>query len=66
MFVVQTSSNASQCKGGRLGENGTKLSESGWYEVVETIDEDTSPLLLRILFRDRQKYWEDDLGAAVI
>ncbi len=40
--------------------------ESFAFEVLETFDEDISPLLLRDLFRERQKHWEKELGASAL
>lgn len=34
------------------------------FEILETLDEDVSPLLLRDLLRERQKHWETKLGAS--
>jgi hypothetical protein len=36
------------------------------FEVVETLDDDISPLLLKDILRERQKHWEKELGAAAV
>jgi hypothetical protein len=33
------------------------------YEVLETLDDDVAPLLLKDLLAERQKYWRQALGA---
>jgi len=35
------------------------------YEVLETIDDDVSPLLLKDVLLERQKHWEKELGASM-
>ncbi|MFN7996020.1 MAG: GIY-YIG nuclease family protein [Bryobacteraceae bacterium] len=36
------------------------------YEVLERLAEDISPLLIRDTLRDRQKHWQQELGAALV
>jgi hypothetical protein len=33
------------------------------YEILETLDDDVAPLLLKDLLAERQKYWRQTLGA---
>jgi hypothetical protein len=41
-----------------------KGEEAFAYEVLETLDDDVSPLLLKDVLRERQKHWETKLGAS--
>lgn len=59
----------------RNGLHQSKRLQSEWnangeeaftYEVLETLDDDVSPLLLKDLLRERQKHWEKKLGASVL
>lgn len=59
----------------RNGLHPNKLLQAEWnahgegafeYQLLETLDEDTSPLLLRDRLRERQKHWECDLGASKV
>ena len=34
------------------------------FEVLETLDDDISPLLLKDVLRERQKHWENELRAS--
>src|SRR5258708_7977508 len=40
--------------------------ETFQFEVVETLDDDIAPLLLKDTLKERQKYWEKELGAAPV
>jgi len=40
--------------------------EAFQYEVLETFKDDVVPLTLRDLFKEREKAWADQLGAAVL
>ena len=40
-----------------------KGEEAFAFEVLETLDDDVSPLLLKDVLQERQKHWERELGA---
>jgi len=57
----------------RSGLHSNKALQAAWnahgeaafeYQILETFEEDVSPLLLKDLSRARQKHWERELGAA--
>jgi hypothetical protein len=57
----------------RNGQHQNKRLQAEWtakgeeafaYEVLETLDDDVSPLLLKDVLRERQKHWETKLGAS--
>ena len=59
----------------RNGTHHNKTMQAAWskhgeaafeYEVLEKLNEDLSPLLLRDTLHDRQKYWKNQLGAAPV
>ena len=59
----------------RNGLHRNKPLQSAWeshgaenfeFEVIETFDEDVLPMALKDLMRDRQKHWEQELGAASV
>lgn len=58
-----------RCK--TTGEARNKLMQAAWnahgeeafaYEVLETLDDDVPPLLLRDLLAERRKHWEGAVG----
>ena len=57
----------------RLGLHQNKRMQAEWnakreeafaYEILETLDDDVLPLLLKDVLRERQKHWERELAAA--
>jgi hypothetical protein len=36
------------------------------YEVLETLDEEVLPLLVKHVLRERQKHWERELGTSIV
>jgi hypothetical protein len=36
------------------------------YGILENLDEDVLPLLLKDVLRERQKHWETKLGASIV
>jgi len=58
----------------RNGIHHNKRLQSGWnaqgqeafaYEVLEILDDDVSTLLLKDVLLERQKHWEEKLGASI-
>ena len=41
-----------------------KGEEAFTFEVLETLDDDVSPLLLKDVLRERQQHWENELRAS--
>ena len=44
----------------------THGADSFQFEVLESFDDDTPPLLLSDALRDRQKHWKNELGASML
>lgn len=59
----------------RVGSHRNKPLQDSWnthgeaaftFEVLETFEDDLSPLLLKDRFKERQKHWEQELKALAI